>query len=123
MREIKFRAWNGERMLIMAHGEGDFYIQQGKVWEYDSCGYDSYEKEYPLMQYTGLTDKNGKEIYEDDVVKVEYDLNGVVTWNNRSSKYIFKFPNAHSEEVDLWLMELCEVIGNIYENPELLESD
>lgn len=71
MREIKFRAWDGKRMY---YDPNDFYLRM------DGSCFDVFEGEMDepicgqpiLMQYTGLKDKNGKEIYEGDIVKTSY---------------------------------------------------
>ena len=75
-------------------------------------------------QYTGLTDKNGKKIFEGDVVKyrnteMEFEGVGEVCWNEVLSAWLI------GEHVALYActIRLYEVIGNIYDNPELLEGD
>lgn len=76
-----------------------------------------------LMQSTGLHDKNGKEIFEGDIVKMANDVYSEPTYyeivRHRGGAYRLE-SNQHGCE--LWLRHTnCEVIGNIYENPELLE--
>lgn len=75
-----------------------------------------------LMQYTGLKDKNGKEIYEGDVVRTHNDMaSEQVYWNNEYAQFSKGrvidgvFSNIHED------ISYCEVIGNIYENPDLLK--
>jgi len=114
MREIKFRAWDKKRNKFVS----DFNLSpKGNILcEHSNLGYKGvFEVDLELMQYTGLKDKNGKEIYEGDIVKMLADsLNGEenieVKWRKEGFwEYFNGFDN-------------CEVIGNIYENTELLKS-
>ena len=118
MREIKFRAWDKESK------EFSFFDLINKdTFYFGDCIAGSFNnKQFILQQYTGLKDKNGKEIYEKDIVEyledyIQEDLIkksiGVVKYNGSS----FKIDSM--ESLEEWLE--VEIIGNIYENPELLE--
>lgn len=81
--------------------------------------------EIELMQSTGLKDKNGKEIFEGDIVKMAKDVYSDLTYyeivRHRGGAYRLE-SNQHGCE--LWLRHTnCEVIGNIYENPKFLEVE
>jgi len=123
MREIKFRAWHKEKKIMgevlgidILHKE--IFFSNGDV---DCCGFADL-KYIELMQYTGLKDKNNKEIYEGDIL---LDRN-----NKKPYKVIFKNGSFRAEfegdfeEHSFDLIDVvaqgCEVVGNIYENPELL---
>ena len=68
------------------------------------------------MQYTGLKDKSGKEIYEGDIVKDPNDVIEKVEWDNENVRF-----NANTPAVlNRRMMDTFEIIGNIYENPEQL---
>lgn len=66
------------------------------------------------MQYTGLKDKNGKLIYEGDIISRGEDR-GVIKYDDETASYYIRWKESET------FIEDCEVIGNIYENPELLE--
>ena len=99
MREIKFRAWDKSHKE-MFFIDNIFWIKESKWVENMRLGYGE------LMQYTGLKDKNGKEIYEGDIINMS-GANFPVTYESQSF-----YPS---------LMYLGEVIGNIYNNPELIK--
>jgi len=109
MREIKFRVWNGKRMLFMGRGGYcDFEIAGGEIFV---CGtFDFVKKDFPLMQFTGLQDKFKKDLYEADILDVRYGSHG---------KVVVKFENG-KYNVSGYNLQKCFLVGNIHENPELV---
>lgn len=86
-------------------------------------------KEYELMQSTGLFDKNGKEIFEGDILGIETDegiLNVNVFWDDKHALFMFESEIHNEKELLAELVEdntyPFEIIGNIYENKELLDA-
>ena len=120
MRTINFRAiWKQDKTWL----KGFSVNTEGRVWVRDSdtlnSSYDVTD-EVELMQFTGLYDVNGKEIYEGDIIKHRYfSMKGVakVYWNDDEACFLAVEPNG----TRVILRPNSEVIGNIYENPELLE--
>lgn len=120
-REIKFRAWipwHNE----MKYDELSVGFDRSAVW-YDGS---PLEKQPILMQYTGLKDKNGVEIYEGDVIFYNSTgYKGEVSFSTLGGCSYYVFENGVGAEFgEKKLLEMVsdlEVIGNIYENPELLE--
>lgn len=103
MRTIKFRAWDKWTKKMAQPKDGDFI-----GWHSPSNWKDCYE----VMQYTGLNDKNGKEIYEGDVVMNNHGFKHLVEW---TESYECEPCFSISKDVEV------EVIGNIYETPELIK--
>ena len=97
--------------------------QQGDTERYTEMSVEF--DEITLMQSTGLFDRNGKEIFEGDIL----DYNGrkaLVRWHGSYASFIYRFVDElqkrNAEWKPLYLAYMkCEIIGNIYENPELLE--
>ena len=101
-REIKFRIYSPASEK-MSH---PFYLNQQMGINSDSI----------IMQHTSLKDKNGKEIYEGDLNQDK----GVVIWNESDASFCWDYKGIEvmpMGEENEW----CEVIGNIYENPELIK--
>ncbi|HLG26724.1 MAG TPA: YopX family protein [Paenisporosarcina sp.] len=119
MRVIKFRAWdyNNEKVIPWENIriEKDENEINLSVVVFDGSVGDHYD-DFPIMQYTGLEDKNNKEIYEGDIISY---------WWSRRNKGAVYFENG-CYMVDGYLLKDCpddtEVIGNIYENLELLNA-
>ncbi len=128
----KFRAWLKEEKRMtdvheMTFIDGEVYLIS------DITGFYAYE-EFKLMQSTGLKDKNGKEIFEGDIVRYKYDntntFTEAVTYdevlggfgledNDALGGCVFTFGEL-SEDIDF---SSFEIVGSIYENPELLEGE
>lgn len=127
-REIKFREWDSVREEMYGKGHGMSY---GEREDYDdSIGFrfsheENLEEDRILMQYTGLKDKNGKEVYEGDIVNCSEGCPHEVIWlEEYGGRYIGGMPAWYLKgfaEGYAWT-GAEEVIGNIYENPELLEQ-
>jgi uncharacterized phage protein (TIGR01671 family) len=125
MRTIKFRAWSKPEQKMYAcfgfmNGQALIIKDDGHVGAKD--------EDFELMQFTGLTDKAGKETYEGDIVLITHpqDLTGDFTnaigevfwWDEEGAWY---HGNNHGRPPKrMW--KYVEIIGNVYEHPELLEE-
>lgn len=120
-RPIKFRAWDKKNKRLVNFGlfdlDGGIYLDDDNTFSVDEC---------PIMQFTGVLDKNGKEIYEGDILA---GLSGIGMRNGENQVVSFQDGvfgingmgfNEGSSEYN-WTTETIEVIGNIYETPELLK--
>jgi len=167
MREIKFRAWDGTQMiydgdkiypsfftdvlksvcspLVVTNRDVYFYIYESKLEFSDDSYFDhiSYLLVKEIMQFTGLKDKNGKEIYEGDILFCSYpeyieerrkiyeicwdDLNEEIGLRRKKAIQGADFPAREDgyvyqgRPVIHEFSRIYEIIGNIYENPELLK--
>ena len=125
MREINFRAWNEVEGFLDTAWSIDFEHRLVCHRAHNQSDLD----DCVLMQYTGLQDKNGREIYEGDIVKGYIGANnqeytGVCEYSLKIAGFKFgnKKTNSYSKStVTTARLKNKEVIGNIYENPELLE--
>jgi len=119
MREIKFRAylWTDRHT-----NDGMIYSDEMGMIEFWK-NYLHYQGKKKLMQYTGLKDKNGREIYEGDIVKGagKNPIIYIVEWLDSYGGFAFVDKEKAIPAYE-FLVNFCEVIGNIYENPELLKE-
>lgn len=130
----RFRAWDKihkimyevDDIMSIDFGKSEISV---KTLFFERTNYYKFD-DIVLMQSAGLTDKNGKEIFEGDILSIETDEENVrveVSWDSKHALFVFKSKKYNDKEA---LGELFEdspypfkVIGNIYENPELTEVD
>ena len=134
MREIKFRAWDEKEKCWVSgfaiHQSGMFSDWAGCKKINGQCVAEAdwkYQHEIPhikIMQYTGLKDRHGQEIYEGDILRDDEMGLNVVRWEDGSFWLEMFYEGGQSLMEHLSdYNEVCEVIGNIYENPELLKGE
>ena len=125
MREIKFRAWDNEKKKMTDAFSIDAF---GFMFSCSGCyGCDRCPKsDLILMQYTGLKDNIGRDVYEDDIVEDEDGYTFIVKWEPRSLRFGLKaiennnFDNFYFLPED-YQRDIIKVIGNIHETPDLLK--
>ena len=137
MREIKFRGkvkgksdWVYGSLLIYGDGEHNIHVPRKHNYKLDAWNV----VPETVGQYTGLTDRNGKEIYEGDVITTKGRYPRVVLWDKMNWALM---PTEYYNDKYFWVMNLqhpgadwweefadrVEIIGNIYDNPELIKLD
>lgn len=128
MREIKFRAWDKE-LKMMAY----WYPENPHHWhtKQDQILYSFPKQDGPFlsdwMQYTGLKDKNGKEIFEGDIVEAIWDMTGTneilkTIAEVKFSEGSFVWDDKKRHDSLFYKHITFNIIGNIWENPELVAN-
>lgn len=128
-RTIKFRAWDAEKSEMIF----DVAVLSEKSTLRQYTGNEIYihpkSPIYTLMQFTGLPDRDGKEIYEGDIYQVAgnmvYEIKFITELEYEEKTSGFGMRPIHSPDawiIDTFALEHGKVIGNVYENPELLEQ-
>lgn len=119
---VKFRAWDGGSLSRMYSPE-EVMVGNGDIWiinEDSVAGEWLVNNDLVLMQSSGMRDKNGKEIFDGDILGSQDGLlNGVVKYNSKLGMWTNDLLLYNNFE-KLWsIADSREIIGNIYENPEL----
>jgi uncharacterized phage protein (TIGR01671 family) len=119
-REIKFRAWD-KSMKKMKHP---------KIW--DNTMPSNWDEHYELQQYTGLTDNNGKKIFEGDILSVGENLTCEIIYIDKNSQdwgdeihasfHAKIYRHNKKVPIDSYFLNNCKVIGNIFETPQLINK-
>ena len=140
MREFKFRVWDLEKKFYLNQDDEFHFYEPVCGWQcpIPLCECLRDKKRYVVQQYTGMTDSKGKHIYEGDIIKehhfedwgdkIGYEYIGIVVYKVCSDGILFAeyktipAKNQNTKFRGNAIQSDCEVIGNIFENPELLKT-
>ena len=122
----RFRAWLKKKQEMDNEIDHISWLEDDLYCIGDGIPYMVSADDLVLMQSTGLVDKNGKEIFEGDILDYK-GRKALVRWHGSYASFIYRFVDElqkrNTEWKPLYLAYMkCEIIGNIYENPELLED-
>ena len=124
----KYRAWNTEKKIMCYDNEdfsacywdGAYSSEVGIINEY--LNLPEHLRNYEYMQYIGVDDKNGKEIYEKDIVLIDgEDEYFVVEWDGDTARFVMNSETLTVDFDNYWGYQI-EAIGNVYENADLLRG-
>ena len=134
MREFLFRAYDKGRKEFLSGGNlfitinTSRYPNKSEIYLDEISNADKYKERFVVEQYTGLTDKNGKKIFEGDIVTVYargYHTICTVSWAETVAHFqLWQINTIPKTSTNLNLGNYdCEVIGNIHDNPELIDGE
>ena len=124
-RELKFRAWVKRRnrhkwKMVEVLDDNYLWVADNKLYAQTWDSVHEYNGKYEIMQFTGLQDSEGVDIYEGDVVRTNsgktFTFPSTFDFSKSGPRFIWGY------RIHLQGFEPCKVIGNIYESPELLEE-
>lgn len=126
-RQIKFRAWDAEQNKMIETFDGSYTLRVNEKDGTLYCGGylpNGDWNEPPLMQFTGKYDKHHNEIFEGDIIKTVTGKYMAIGWSDKYASFVIKrdgwlFVHYFGEAFEA---KECEIMGNIYQNPELLNS-
>ena len=125
MRIIKFRCWNhlGKVMFFVTKNTICIHqIQSYRLFGFENHGFEAGKRQYSLMQWTGLKDLDGTDIYEGDIVQTKTIIGKVEFGTFPLDKDFVGWGITNKHGGEPLGPEFCEVIGNIHNNPELLKG-
>lgn len=136
-RIIKFRTWDGSKMYLPEYCDKETFhlLADGTIVETHEHGYERHEltsareDNWKVMQFTGMKDRNNNEIYECDIVKCSYGKATIIfnagcfmlEWIDDKEAMMELIFSRDGKNTRRHESDLLEMIGNIYENPELLK--
>lgn len=125
MNNLKFRVWDKKLQIFGTVSNIDFEFEEVTFYIDDEEELETCQpfEDVEIMQSTGLKDKNGVEIFEGDIVSRFKKTVEEVVWNSRKGWWAIQTRGEIGLTVLAQFIEVVEIIGNIYENKELLENE